>query len=160
MVVQQVATGGQTFNVTGDGYIPQGEFLIDNRLATPEQYPALQTLLLACVLCNDAILQQEEVSQKDGKPNALANQWAILGDPTEGALLSLAGKGGLEKEPLSRQIKRVEEFPFSSERKRMSVICEGSTSNVATTAKNSPFLMFTKGSPELILERCTTSSAG
>ena len=160
MVVQQVATGGQTFNVTGTGYIPQGEFLIDNRLATPEQYPALQTLLLACVLCNDAILQQEEVSQKDGKPNALANQWAILGDPTEGALLSLAGKGGLEKEPLSRQIKRVEEFPFSSERKRMSVICEGSTSNVATTAKNSPFLMFTKGSPELILERCTTRQQG
>jgi len=159
MVVQQVATGGQTFQVTGQGYTPKGEFKLDNQLATPEQYPALQTLLLACVLCNDALLQQDEVSE-DGKPNSAANQWAILGDPTEGALLSLAGKGGLEKEALSRQLKRVEEIPFSSERKRMSVICQGNTQNVAQAAQNSPFLMFTKGSPELILERCTTSQQG
>jgi len=160
MVVQQVATGGQTFNVTGTGYTPQGEFRIDNQLVTPEQYPALQTLLLACVACNDAILQQEEISASDGQPNLGANQWTILGDPTEGALLSLAGKGGLQKEPLSRQLKRVEEFPFSSERKRMSVICEGRTQNVGAAAQNSPFLMFTKGSPELILERCRTKSQG
>ncbi len=159
MVVQQVATSGQTFKVTGEGYTPKGEFKLDNELATPDQYPALQTLLLACVLCNDALLQQDEVSEA-GKPNAGANQWAILGDPTEGALLSLAGKGGLEKDALSRQLKRVEEIPFSSERKRMSVICQGSTQNVAQTAQNSPFLMFTKGSPELILERCTTSQQG
>src|SRR4028118_1810732 len=160
MVVQQVATGGQTFNVTGTGYTPQGEFRIDNQLVTTEQYPALQTLLLACVACNDAILQQEERSASDGQPNSSANQWKILGDPTEGALLSLAGKGGLQKEPLSRQLKRVEEFPFSSERKRMSVICEGRTQNVGAAAQNSPFLMFTKGSPELILERCRTSQQG
>lgn len=160
MVVQKVATSGQTFSVTGEGYTPQGQFKLDNQVTTPEQYPALQTLLLACVLCNDALLQQEEISKVDGKPNAEANQWAILGDPTEGALLSLAGKGGLEKEPLSRQLKRVEEFPFSSERKRMSVICEGSTQNVAQIAQNSSFLMFTKGSPELILERCTTAQQG
>lgn len=160
MVVQKVATLGQTFSVTGEGYTPQGQFKLDNQLATPEQYPALQTLLLACVLCNDALLQHDDSPTEDGKDRLATNQWAILGDPTEGALLSLAGKGGLEKEPLSRQLKRVEEFPFSSERKRMSVICEGSTQNVAQIAQNSPFLMFTKGSPELILERCTTAQQG
>src|SRR4028118_1144465 len=42
----------------------------------------------------------------------------------------------------------------------MSVICQGNTQNVAQAAQNSPFLMFTKGSPELILERCTTSQQG
>jgi len=167
MVVQKVATGNHTFSVTGEGYAPTGEFRIENQLAPPEQYPELQTLLLACVLCNDAVLQRDEPqSQANGKAIARSNSatsasyWAILGDPTEGALLSLAGKGGLEKEPLSRQLKRVEEFPFSSERKRMSVICEGSTQNVGLTVQNSPFLMFTKGSPELILERCTTRQQG
>jgi P-type Ca2+ transporter type 2C len=160
MVVQQVATTGQTFSVSGDGYTPQGEFQLNNQTATPEQYPALQTLLLACVLCNDALLQQDDSPTEDGKPRLAANQWMILGDPTEGALLSLAGKGGLEKEALSRQLKRVQEIPFSSERKRMSVICQGNTQNVAEIAQKSAFLMFTKGSPELILERCTTSQQG
>ena len=164
MVVQQVSTVEQTFCVTGEGYTPTGEFQIDHHSIRPEQYPELQTLLIACVLCNDAILQQEAPqNNNNGKGKAQSNEveaWTILGDPTEGALLSLAGKGGLEKEALSRQLPRVEEFPFSSERKRMSVICEGSTQNVALHAQDSPFLMFTKGSPELILERCTTYQQG
>src|SRR4028118_1460789 len=155
MVVQQVATVAQRFSVTGEGYTPRGEFAMDNQSIRPEQYPELQTLLLACVLCNDAILQQEAPQrQENGKGRATpntANEWTILGDPTEGALLSVAGKGGLEKESLDRQLKRVGEFPFTSERKRMSVICEGRTQNVAQPAQDSPFVMFTKGSPELIL---------
>lgn len=164
MVVQHVATGDRTFSVTGEGYTPTGEFKIDNQSLKPEQYPELQTLLIGCVACNDAILQQEAPkTQENGKgratPNS-ANQWTILGDPTEGALLSLAGKGGLEQESLNRQLKRVAEFPFSSERKRMSVICEGRTQNTALSTQDSPFLMFTKGSPELILERCTTYQQG
>jgi P-type Ca2+ transporter type 2C len=164
MVVQQVATVTETLNVTGEGYTPKGEFKINGQSIQPEQYPELQTLLLACVVCNDALLQQEAPnSQSNGKgkatPNA-ANEWTILGDPTEGALLSLAGKGGLEKASLGRQLKRVREFPFSSERKRMSVICEGRTQNVAQQARDFPFVMFTKGSPELILERCKTYQPG
>lgn len=164
MVVQQVATVTETFSVTGEGYTPTGEFKINAQSVQPEQYPELQTLLLACVVCNDALLQQEAPNtQSNGKgkatPNA-ANEWTILGDPTEGALLSLAGKSGLEKASLNRQFKRVGEFPFSSERKRMSVICEGRTQNVAQQARDFPFVMFTKGSPELILERCKTYQPG
>jgi Ca2+-transporting ATPase len=102
-------------------------------------------MLVACVLCNDAILQHEN------------NEWRILGDPTEGALIVLAGKGGVDHEPLSRKMPRKQEFPFSSERKRMSVICEN---NPELTAQNSPYLMFTKGSPELILERCNSYQVG
>lgn len=157
MVVQQVATVEDTFRVTGEGYTPQGEFQLGSQLAPPEQHPALQTLLLGCVLCNDALLQHDDSPTEDGKDRLATNQWAILGDPTEGALLSLAGKGGLEKDALSRQLKRVQEIPFSSERKRMSVICQGNTQNVDQTAQESAFLMFSKGSPELILERCTTA---
>jgi Ca2+-transporting ATPase len=164
MVVQQVATLGQTFSVTGEGYTPKGDFLINQQPIRAEQYPELQTLLIGCALCNDAILQQDiPQNQTNGKgrtSSSATEVWSILGDPTEGALLSLAGKGGLDKTSLERHHQRVGEFPFSSERKRMSVICAGSTQNVAQLAQDSPFLMFTKGSPELILERCTTYQQG
>ncbi|MFE1747893.1 cation-translocating P-type ATPase [Coleofasciculus sp. H7-2] len=142
MVVQRVDTASHTFRVTGEGYIPTGEFYLDERQVTAEQYRDLQTLMLGCVLCNDAMLQHDK------------NEWTILGDPTEGALIVLAGKGGIDKEPLSRQMTRVAEFPFSSERKRMSAICEAG-GWIENTPFSSSYLMFTKGSPELILERCT-----
>ena len=164
MVVQQLATVEQKFSVTGEGYTPRGEFKIDNQAIRAEQYPELQTLLIACVVCNDAVLQQDVPKSQEngtgkGTPKS-ADEWIILGDPTEGALLSLAGKSGLEKDSLSRQLKRVGEFPFSSERKRMSVMCQGRTQNVAQHAQDAPFVMFTKGSPELILERCKTYQQG
>ena len=145
MVVQRVETGSDSFRVTGEGYAPTGEFHREHQHVPVDQYPDLQTMLVACVLCNDAILQHEN------------NEWRILGDPTEGALIVLAGKGGVDHEPLSRKMPRKQEFPFSSERKRMSVICEN---NPELTAQNSPYLMFTKGSPELILERCNSSQVG
>ncbi|HEY9602846.1 MAG TPA: cation-translocating P-type ATPase [Allocoleopsis sp.] len=146
MVVQRVDTPNHTFKVTGEGYAPTGEFQLDGSSVALEQYPELEPLLLACALCNDSILQHDE------------GEWTILGDPTEGALVVLAGKGGVDKEPISRQIRRVGEFPFSSERKRMSVICEVPPDQSAIhLPTNSPYIMFTKGSPELVLERCRSA---
>jgi Ca2+-transporting ATPase len=145
MVVQSVYSEKHIFHVTGEGYAPSGEFQLDNQTIAPDQQPELQTLLLACTLCNDAFLQQEN------------GEWAILGDPTEGALLSLAGKAGINKDQWSDRLPRVGEFPFSSERKRMSVICQANEykpmANLPEAEVN--YLMFTKGSPELILERCS-----
>lgn len=138
MVVQRVDTVNQTFQVTGDGYAPQGEFLLKGETVKADDYSELQKLAIACVLCNDSVLQHDQQG------------WTILGDPTEGALVVLAGKAGVDKEPLSRQMRRVNEFPFSSERKRMSTIVQSADA----------FEMFTKGSPELILERCQTYQNG
>lgn len=136
MVVQAVHTGGITARVTGEGYDPTGEFQTEGGPLQAAQQPELQRLFLACVLCNDAYLQKEN------------GDWAILGDPTEGALLALAGKAKFFKTDLEQKYNRVAEFPFSSERKRMSVMVQ---SGEATA----PYRMFTKGSPELTLERCT-----
>jgi Ca2+-transporting ATPase len=139
MVVQEVLTVDQGWSVTGEGYSPSGDFLDpDHKAVSPDDQPALTYLLESCVLCNDAVLQVDP-DTKD---------WIILGDPTEGALLALAGKGGMEQEALNNRIPRTAEIPFSSERKRMSVICEG------VEAQDSPFTMFVKGSPELVLEHC------
>ncbi|MHC5828011.1 MAG: magnesium-transporting ATPase, partial [Nostoc sp.] len=117
-------------------------------------------LSVACAVCNDSVLQKEQ------------GEWAILGDPTEGALLTLGGKAGIEKDQWNSKLPRVAEFPFSSERKRMSVIFQvqkvatgeaasrGVDPAIASLLQSEPYLMFTKGSPELILARSTQIHLG
>jgi Ca2+-transporting ATPase len=136
MIVQKIKTADHDISVTGEGYAPIGQFS-----GADERDGELNSLLEACVLCNDALLQQN------------SGQWGILGDPTEGALLTVAGKGGLYREAMEPKSPRMGEFPFSSERKRMSVICEN---DPELGLGDSPYVMFTKGSPELILERCAS----
>ncbi len=150
MVVKLVYTNNQ-FQVTGEGYEPTGEFCLSTEKINTADYPELQTLLTTCILCNDSVLQKE------------SGEWAILGDPTEGALLSLAGKAGLKKDEWEHKMPRVAEFPFSSERKRMSVICtlEKPVGNQEWGLKTTPeFIMCTKGSPELTLARCSQINLG
>jgi P-type Ca2+ transporter type 2C len=147
MVVQSLHTTSLNPKVTGEGYTPEGTFInkVDQQELNPIDHPELRALLLACTVCNDSILQQED------------GQWIILGDPTEGALLVVAAKAGFESDQWNSKLPRAGEFPFSSERKRMSVIVKDSAGLLQseTDFLASPFLMFTKGSPELILERCT-----
>ncbi|MBD2663333.1 ATPase, P-type (Transporting), HAD superfamily, subfamily IC [Richelia sinica FACHB-800] len=155
MVVQSLYTNDQSLRVTGEGYAPVGEFQLSGNKVEVEEYPAIPSLLVACAACNDSVLQKEK------------GEWVILGDPTEGALVTLAGKAGIEKDQWNSKLPRVSEYPFSSERKRMSVVCrveaiatgEPSMTSVdpaiASFVDSEPYLMFTKGSPELILARCT-----
>jgi len=172
MVVQVVNTPSHRFRVAGRGYAPVGEFYLDEGVVDPNNYQELQPLLAACVLCNDALLQRE------------GRDWGILGDPTEGALLSLAGKAGIVQEEWAEQFPRYSEFSFSSERKRMSAICcypelrvnselggnfsqdnlsvgmvlakmvGQSISCLSPEGEASGYLVFTKGSPEIVLARC------
>ncbi len=140
MVVQQIQTFSHRYQVTGEGYAPKGDFIIEDS----DQYEIneeLKQLLKACVLCNDALLHKK------------SKNWGILGDPTEGALLTLAGKGGLYREDLWLEMPRVAEIPFSSERKRMSVVVKTGEKTLTGLEQN-PYILFTKGSPEIILERC------
>ncbi|MBD2189311.1 cation-translocating P-type ATPase [Pseudanabaena mucicola] len=144
MVVQGIRTGLHSLQVTGHGYAPTGEFSILGSSNTDPAFavnniPEVQQLLMACVFCNDAILQQ-----KNG-------EWIIIGDPTEGALLVLAAKGGCEASEWQHRMPRIFEVPFSSERKRMSVLVQGEYGG---------HVLFCKGSPELTLECCTHIQIG
>ncbi|MEH1998086.1 MAG: cation-translocating P-type ATPase [Nostoc sp.] len=160
MVVQSVYTNNKTFRVTGEGYAPTGDFQLNGEKISLEESPEISALSVACALCNDSVLQKEQ------------GEWAILGDPTEGALLTLAAKAGIEKDQWNSKLPRVGEFPFSSERKRMSVIFQvqkvatleaasrGVDPAIASLLQSEPYLMFTKGSPELILARSTQIHLG
>ena len=116
----------------------------------------LSPLLLVSSICNDAALQKEQ------------GEWAIIGDPTEGALLTLAAKGGIDPLQWAQLLPRLSEVPFSSERKRMTVAVDAralaADANPTSThyaahcpilfPSQSPFFMGMKGSPELVLECC------
>ncbi len=129
MTVRKVYSGGKYVEVTGAGYEPEGEF--KGELSTGED--PLKTLLVCGALCNDANLFEAE------------GQWKIKGDPTEAALVVAARKAGFESGSLREERPRVDEVPFSSERKLMSTVHEGPGGRVA----------YVKGAAEVVLGKCT-----
>jgi Ca2+-transporting ATPase len=131
MTVRQVVADGQMLQVTGVGYDPQGEIRAP-ALTNPRGNDSLRQLLLGGLLCNDALLEQAE------------GKWLVKGDPTEGGLVVLAVKGGLDQQALREKYPRVGEIPFSSERKRMSTLHRDGQGR---------FLLFMKGAPEEVLGR-------
>jgi len=133
MTVKKILNGGRLIEVTGVGYAPVGELRGSEVIKTTDDSP-LQLFLLAGILCNDAILQEKE------------GHWSIQGDPTEGALVVAAEKAGLRQGEIRRENPRVEEIPFSSERKIMTTIHQ---------MDNGKRVAFMKGAPEVVLERCS-----
>ncbi len=133
MTVRKVFVSSRMAEVSGAGYDPKGEFK-GYGAASPLTDQTLDLLLKSGVLCNDASLDE-----KDGK-------WFVKGDPTEGSLIVAAAKAGLNTVELRIENERVEEIPFSSERKRMTTIHR---------MEDGRTFAFMKGAPELVLERCS-----
>jgi len=153
MVVQVVQTLSHAARITGNGYTPEGTFHVHDTPLDPLTQTELTQLLCCSLLCNDAVLQKEQ------------GDWVILGDPTEGALIVLAEKAGLNQQRLGQQFPRVAEFAFSSERKRMSVVVQLPSSTEATPAlpaetRAHPYWLLSKGSPELLLDCCQSTQQG
>jgi magnesium-transporting ATPase (P-type) len=107
MTVLRVWTLEAAYEVEGAGYEPHGRFLRDGEVVDPGP---LGDLLRAGLLCNDSRLVPGPAG------------WSIVGDPTEGALVVLATKGGLRPETEAARRPRLAELPFDSRRKRMSTI--------------------------------------
>lgn len=139
MTVQTVVTAGRTFKVTGTGYAPTGEFRLDHHVIEPSACPELEEIIRAAVLCNDAVLQE-----RDG-------QWTVVGDPTEGALLTLGMKAGLDPDRLRNGRSRLSTIPFESEYRFMATL--------NTDGEGHKYL-FVKGAPETVIERCQSERTG
>jgi Ca2+-transporting ATPase len=134
MTVRKLFVGRRMIDVSGAGFTPVGAFSSSGEAVFPRQDPTVHRLLLAGMLCNDARLSHDKTAG-----------WQVLGDPTEAALLVAAAKGGDEAALVREQYPRTAEFPFTSERKRM------------TTVHHSVdgFFACSKGAPEVILASCT-----
>lgn len=137
MTVQQVICAGQSVEVEGAGYAPQGALLFEGSTVEPallqKRSPAARALVEAAALCNDASLHEKDQA------------WMLAGDPTEGALLTLAMKAGLSPTVLQVDRPRLDVIPFESEHRFMATLhdCEGARE------------VLLKGAPERVLAMCS-----
>lgn len=139
MVVRNLFANRKHYRVTGEGYEPRGDFLIEGRageeapLNSQELKQSLGYFFICASLCNNARLCP---------PANSSERWSIVGDPTEGALVVLAEKKGYGRERLKSEFRKIAENPFDSWRKRMSVI----------VSQNNRFLALVKGAPLEVLK--------
>ncbi len=123
----------QRHAVSGDGYAPEGSI---EHLESDNPVP-LDASLLPMALCNDAVVRRND----DG-------QWELVGDPTEGALVVLAAKGGLDIDHLRTQHPRLAEVPFDSANKFMATVHETVESDGRRMVS-----IFVKGAPDVLVAR-------
>jgi len=129
MTIQKLYNGVDSFDVSGTGYSPVGEVLdADGKPAKD----SVQKVIEGGLLCNDASYDPAKET--------------IIGDPTEGAMVVLAHKAGMEKDAWNRKFPRIQEIPFDSDRKLMSTYHE----------IDGKIVMYTKGAPDELLRRCVS----
>lgn len=110
MTVKTVVTATDTYSISGGGYDPHGEFSIAGQTIDVENHPVLLELSRAAMLCNDAKLQFIE------------EDWQLQGDPTEGAMMVLGMKAGLNVEFQNEEWPRDDVIPFESEHRFMATL--------------------------------------
>lgn len=133
MTVVTVATGAGVCEVSGTGYDPHGTFRLNGEDVTPETFPVLREVAQAALLCNDASLSE------------VGGQWLMQGDPTEGALVTLAHKAGLEHNHCQKQFPRTDAIPFESQHRFMATLHHDHAGHG---------FIYLKGAPERVLEMC------
>lgn len=136
MTVRKAYVNKQVIDVSGSGYEPVGEFSKDGEKVEPEEVEGLDILMGISTLVNDADLAQGE----DGI-------YEMIGDPTEGALLSFSEKAGIVQEDYNEKYERLEEIPFDSDRKMMSTFHKGFIGD--------KYVSLTKGAPDVVIDRCS-----
>ena len=129
MTVRRIYVDEKLIEVTGEGYLPKGEFRQDGELLNVESRSGLSLLLRISALCNDALLAREEECCE------------IRGDPTEGALVVAAAKAGMDKEELEERFPRLDEIPFQSEKQYMATL----------HAVDGRKVVYIKGAPERLV---------
>uniref|UniRef100_A0A7N8XY26 Calcium-transporting ATPase n=1 Tax=Mastacembelus armatus TaxID=205130 RepID=A0A7N8XY26_9TELE len=131
-VAQLFTSDGLHAEVTGVGYNGAGEVFLDGDVIHGSSYPSISRIVEVGCVCNDSVIRNH----------------ALLGRPTEGALIALAMKMGLES--LQHEYVRLEEHPFTSEQKWMAVRC------VHRTQKDKPGVYFMKGAYEQVIRFCSS----
>lgn len=135
MTVQRVATADRLIEVSGVGYAPHGGFSADEREVEAAE---LADIARAALLCNDAILRETE------------GDWNLEGDPTEGALLTLALKAGLDARFEAEALPRIDVIPFESEHRFMATLHHDHAGHA---------FAFVKGAPERVIGMCAKQRA-
>ncbi|MGB9748789.1 MAG: cation-translocating P-type ATPase [Candidatus Woesearchaeota archaeon] len=134
MTITHLFYDNKIIEVSGSGYIPKGSFYYNGRTF---DHKKIELLFRTGFLCNNAKLIVKE------------NNYEIFGDPTEGSLVVLAKKAGLNEEEIRNNFVLLKEIPFDSERKLMSAIFNNK--------KDKKIEVYVKGAPDLLLRKCSYS---
>ncbi|SEM76204.1 calcium-translocating P-type ATPase, SERCA-type [Paenibacillus sp. OV219] len=150
MTVTKLWIGGHNMDVTGEGYEPAGGCFENGKAIDVKHDQSLRRLLQVAALCNNSVVskvddESEAAKRKKGKSIFIQDEWVLKGDPTEGALTVLASKLGVSAKSMEGIYQRVKEYPFDSERKRMSVL----------VTHQGGRLICTKGAPDMLMEQCS-----
>ncbi len=135
MTVEELLVGSTQYSISGTGYEANGS--INTKIGSPLSLVKLKDLQLvfhAAALASNALVNG---------PDAEHATWHVVGDPTEGALITLARKAGIDTDELNRTYPELKEYAFDSARKRMSSVRQ----------YNGKRYLFVKGAPESILEK-------
>ncbi len=134
MTVQRVITVDHQLLVSGVGYAPSGDFSLNDKKIEIIEYAGMQDMFRAGLLCNDAMLHQQN------------GTWSIQGDPTEGALITLAMKATLDPVFERESLPRTDVIPFESEHRFMATLHHNHAGHS---------LIYVKGAPEEVLAMCS-----
>ncbi len=134
MTVKYIWCAGKEYTLSGEGYSKSGEILLNSKPITAMNSQDLTELLKCAVICTSSRIENH--SGKDFK---------VSGDPTEIAMLIAAAKGGLSTNNLSGLYQKIDEIPFDSKRKRMSVIIKSASGTD---------ISYTKGAGDVIINDC------
>ncbi|MBU4181595.1 MAG: HAD-IC family P-type ATPase [Gammaproteobacteria bacterium] len=140
MTAVGVMLPGDSLTVSGAGYAPEGGFHADGRPVATDCHTELLGLARCALLCNDAQLHRDA-----------AGRWTLAGDPTEGALLTLALKAGLDLGEETARTPRTDSLPFESENRYMATLHHDHQGRV---------FALLKGGPERVLGLCVRDAAG
>lgn len=157
MAVREIHLAEAVYTVTGTGYSMKGELLKPDGHPIQELDEDLKQALMAGTVCANArIYPSMERSgglkglwrklRKGSIGSQRDDEWNLVGDPTEGALLVAAAKAGIYREELESSYKVIGELPFDSRRKRMTVVTESQDKSLTA---------WTKGAPDVVLPMCT-----
>jgi potassium/sodium efflux P-type ATPase len=141
MTIQRIVTSSGAVDVTGSGYEPEGELLVDGH---PLEDDAL-TEEMRVVLSGGSLASNASLHEEGGA-------WIVHGDPTDAAFLVAEHKAGFARARRDR-FRRVGEIPFTSERRLMSSL-------EADALGDGHFDVVTKGAPDVLLARCTHERVG
>ncbi|MBU0534919.1 cation-transporting P-type ATPase [Patescibacteria group bacterium] len=133
MTVKFIFTGNELYEVQGSGYVAHGKITKEGIEVDINKQQDIKQMLLASILCNNSEIERTGEN----------NDYRAIGSPTETALLILGAKVGIFKDNFLYD--RVNEYPFNSERKMMSVLF----------VQDGRYYVYAKGAPEVLLEKCS-----
>lgn len=139
MTVTELVTAGGRYAVSGKGYEPEGTFSKEDQTIAPDDDDELMSLVRSGLLATEAELHRED------------DRWMIQGSPTEGSMVVLARKAGLERDAEQKERPRIEMLPFESERKYSAALHK---------ERDGKHCIHVNGAPERILELCGSARSG